>query len=394
MAIAFDAVASGVATGFAVGPRTISYSHTVTGTNPLLVAWIAIFQDVANTGTVSAISYNSVSLTNCVAPVNSVNMEGEMDYLAAPATGAHTYSVTVTGATDGIRTATGSFTGVAQTSPLGVTNTSTGSSGNPAISITTGTANSVSVSGLSRFSNTAITASTFTNMVRANANNVTMTFNYNLNTTATTYTDTETGTAAQDWVMGIAEFMPANSAVNATVAQVAASLTFTGGTQSVATVNVAIISQSAASLTLTGGTQAVASVRKASIPQVAASLTFTGGTQAVSTIRIAAIAQAAASLSLTGGTQTVSAITVSSVSISQTAATLTFTGGTQVITATRKVAISQAAANLTFTGGTQSVASARIAIVTQVAANLIFTGGAQAVAVHGNTNSGFFLLMM
>lgn len=201
---ALDASNSGVATGFAAGPRSITFSLTNAGN--LMVCWVAIFQDTALTGTVSAMTYNSVAFTKALGPLNTANMEGEMWYLKSPTAGANTYSVTVTGATDGIRVACATFTGMDTTSPLGITNNSGGSSGNPAVSITTGTANSVSVSGLSRFANTAITASTFTNIVRANANNVTMTFDYNVNTTAASYTNTQTGTAAQDWVMGVAEF--------------------------------------------------------------------------------------------------------------------------------------------------------------------------------------------
>lgn len=207
-AIALDNSGSGVQTGFNSGPSTISYSETCTGSNLLFTSWIAIWQDTGGVGTVSSISYNSVGLSNTIASFKEVNMAGEMWHLVAPATGAHTFSVTVTGAVDGIRVATASFTGVVQSSTVGVTNTAIGTTGNPAVSITTGTANSVAVAGLCRFANTAITATTFTNIVKANANNVTMAFDYNLNTTATTYTDTETGTAAQDWVMGVAEFKP------------------------------------------------------------------------------------------------------------------------------------------------------------------------------------------
>lgn len=204
--IAFATASSGAATGFSAGPTVVSYSHTCTGVNRLLVVWVAIFQDVAGTGAVSAITYNSVALTNAVPSTRSTAMAGEMWYLVAPASGTNTLSVTVTGANDGIRVASISFINAAQTSVLGTTNTSTGASGNPAVSLTTGTANSASVAGLSRHGNTAITASTFTNAVRANANNVTMVADYNINTTATSYTDTETGTAVQDWMMGIAEF--------------------------------------------------------------------------------------------------------------------------------------------------------------------------------------------
>lgn len=208
MAIAFDASAQGVATGFNGGPRTVNVTHVCTGTSLILIVWVAIWQDTGGTGTVSAITYNGVALTRAIASTRSTSMAGEMWYLIAPATGSHTLAVTVTGATDGIRVASGSFTGVDQTAPLGVTNTSTGTSGNPAITLTTATANSVAVAGLCRFGNTAITASTFSNMQRANANNVTMVWDYKLTTTAGAQTATETGAVIQDWMMGAAEFKP------------------------------------------------------------------------------------------------------------------------------------------------------------------------------------------
>lgn len=96
-----------MATGFNAGPRTVSYSHTVTGSNTLLVVWVGIWQDVGGTGTVSSIDYNGTALTSAIASFRSSNMAGEMWYLVNPTTGANTLSVTVTGATDGIRVASG-----------------------------------------------------------------------------------------------------------------------------------------------------------------------------------------------------------------------------------------------------------------------------------------------
>lgn len=208
---ALDVSDSAVATGFSAGPRTLTPTAMTLASNAVLVCWVAIWQDVAGTGTVSAASWNGVSMVSAIASTRSTSMAGEMWYLKNPTTGSSlSPSITVTGATDGIRVACASFTGLDNTAPLGVTNTATGASGNPAVSITTGTANSVSVAGLSRFANTAITATTFTNVVRANANSVTMVYDYNINTTATSYTATETGSAAQDWIMGVAEFKPAS----------------------------------------------------------------------------------------------------------------------------------------------------------------------------------------
>jgi DNA-binding transcriptional regulator YdaS (Cro superfamily) len=209
VAIALDTSGSGVATGFAVGPRAVSYSHTCTGSNLLLAVWVAVWKDVAPTGTVSAATYNGVAMTKAVSATDSASMGGEMWYLIAPATGANTLSITVTGATDGIRVASASFTGVAQSSVVGNTNgAATGASGNPAITISNATSGSVLFSGLCRFANTAITATTWTNLVRANANNVTMTADYLITSTTGSNTNTQTGTAVQDWTMAAVEFKP------------------------------------------------------------------------------------------------------------------------------------------------------------------------------------------
>lgn len=96
-------------------------------------------------------------------------------------------------------------------------------------------------------------------------------------------------------------------AVNKNIAQVAATLTFTGGTQTFATVNDVSIAQVAATLTLTGGTQAFATINDVAIAQSAATLTFAGGTQAVATVNNVTVAQVAAVLTFAGGVQVVSA---------------------------------------------------------------------------------------
>lgn len=140
----------------------------------------------------------------------------------------------------------------------------------------------------------------------------------------------------------------------------------------------AFITQSAASLTFTGNTQTVATVNNVSITQVAATVTFTGGTQVVASVQNASVTQSAATVTFTGGTQAVA--TVNNVNISQLGATITFAGGTQVIATINNVSITQSAATITFSGGTQ-IASTRVtAAVTQVAASLTFTGGTQAVS--------------
>lgn len=188
----------------------------------------------------------------------------------------------------------------------------------------------------------------------------------------------QTWTAQSPTVWGsiAIELDSSSSAPSVSITQVAATLTATGGTQAVATVNNVSIAQVAATLTVTGGTQTAQS--RATVAQVAANLTATGGTQAVASTAFVSIAQLAATLTVTGGTQV--ALAAFQANIGQVAATLTATGGTQAVASSRKVALAQLAANLTATGGTQVVASARAIAIAQVKATLTVTGGTQVVA--------------
>jgi hypothetical protein len=162
------------------------------------------------------------------------------------------------------------------------------------------------------------------------------------------------------------------------VTQVAASVTATGGTQSVvATIIQSVsITQIAASVTATGGTQVVQT--NSSNAQVAANVTAAGGTQTVASVQNASITQVAGTVTAAGGTQVIA--TVNNVSISQVAATVTASGGTQVIATVNNVAISQLAANVTATGGTQTIATVNNSAITQVAGVVTATGGTQVVA--------------
>lgn len=201
MALLIDTSASFLQAGFTTGPSTLTNNYTVTGTNPGLYVWVAIWQDVSGTGAVTAATYNGVSLTLAKKGTPSGSMTGEWWYLANPPTGLHSLVITVTGAVDGIRVMPISFSGALQTSPLGATPVqASGSSGNPAVTITNGTSGSVVIAGLSRFANTAITATTWTNAQRANASSVTAAVDYLITSNAAAQTDTMTGSAAQDWV--------------------------------------------------------------------------------------------------------------------------------------------------------------------------------------------------
>lgn len=129
MAVAFDAASTGG--GNAPNTTAITWSHTCTGANLVLLVVVALRSDTA-TGT--TITYNSVALTlvrRLQQGTRGVTLE--VWRLIAPATGANTVSVA---ASANVVTAAAaiSYTGVDQTTPVGTEVTNDAASGNPSIS--------------------------------------------------------------------------------------------------------------------------------------------------------------------------------------------------------------------------------------------------------------------
>lgn len=107
-AIAFDATAN--ATG---GSGSISFSHTVTGTDPFLVVFP--WGPITDVSGVTAVTYNSVAMTLLNKDgVNDINRWLYSYIKMAPSTGANTVAITAVGsdATYGVAV---SYSGVAQT---------------------------------------------------------------------------------------------------------------------------------------------------------------------------------------------------------------------------------------------------------------------------------------
>lgn len=114
MAIAFDAVG---ASGNGAGVTSISWSHTCTGADRLLLV------GVASNAQVSGVTYNSVALT-LAAEINTAagGLWTALWYLKGPATGANTVVVTHgSGRSEGQSV---SYTGVDQTTPIGTAGSS------------------------------------------------------------------------------------------------------------------------------------------------------------------------------------------------------------------------------------------------------------------------------
>lgn len=129
-AIAFDAAASGNATG-----TSLAYSHTVSGSDRVLIVGVTLYSN--STQTVSTVTYNGVSMTlipSCTAEANDLRVE--QWYLVAPATGANNVVVTPTATTPAISSVAASFTGVDQSTPIGTCATATGTSTGPSVNVT------------------------------------------------------------------------------------------------------------------------------------------------------------------------------------------------------------------------------------------------------------------
>lgn len=164
-----------------------------------------------------------------------------------------------------------------------------------------------------------------------------------------------------------------SSAVNATVTQVAATVTAAGGTQVVTAASSSSVTQVAATVTATGGTQTALTIAR--VTQVAGTVTAAGGTQVIATVQIVAVTQVAGTVTAAGGTQVVTSMRI--IAVAQVAGSVTAAGGTQVVVSVQKGAVAQIAATVTASGGTQVVAPTRFAVVTQVSATVTVTGGTQ-----------------
>lgn len=207
MAIAYDNVTEYIYNGYQGGPVSPSWSHTTgSGSNRLLVLTAAIWQDSAGTGTVTAASYNGIALTNPSFSVRGGGMFSDIWYLAGPAAGSNTVSVTITGATDAIKLSVSTWTGINQSIPIAGNGNATGYEEDLSGEIITTYDNSLIVGCVTRFGTTNATPDTFTNLMNDTTGSIFASADYDIVGYANTYTNTYTGTAINDWSMLLVEF--------------------------------------------------------------------------------------------------------------------------------------------------------------------------------------------
>jgi hypothetical protein len=124
MTLAFDAVGPSAAGQTATTPASVTWSHTVTGSQTALVVFVGVGQNSGSdaTKTISGVTYNGVAMTQIGTPKHTNN--DVFGYLAcygliAPASGANNVVVTFASAPSVAECASLSFTGADQTAPFG-----------------------------------------------------------------------------------------------------------------------------------------------------------------------------------------------------------------------------------------------------------------------------------
>ena len=215
MAITYDAGSSNFSGGYTAGPTSKSWSHTCTGTNLILWLAVGIWRDVAGTGSVTSCTYDGVALTKYVErEAAGSTMYTALYYLIAPATGAKTLAVTVTGATDAIKFVASSYSGVVQTSFLDANAYGDGYGTTATATVTTVADNSELVSSILHFGTGAITkGASQTEIAKDNGNSTAGGSSYQTTpkTPAGSTALTWTWTGSGDWSMVAASFKPDTS---------------------------------------------------------------------------------------------------------------------------------------------------------------------------------------
>lgn len=128
-ALAIDAVSSGAANGV----TSLTYSHTVSGSDRLLIVWVSWYHTIAF---ITGVTYNGVAMTEIPSgSANSSNYQIAGYYLVSPALGTNNVVINFSQSIFGTGAGSLSFTGVDQTNPLGTAVAATGGTSTPSVTV-------------------------------------------------------------------------------------------------------------------------------------------------------------------------------------------------------------------------------------------------------------------
>jgi uncharacterized repeat protein (TIGR01451 family) len=143
--------------------NTLTFSHTTTGTNLVLVVGVSLNISGRNTTTVNSVTYGGVGLQQAGAAITNSNRLSQIFYLVAPATGTNNVVVTLSiggGGTIGTVAGATTFAGADQSTPIRTYVTNSGNSANAFVNVAS-SLNDMVMDTLSLFSGTtAATSST------------------------------------------------------------------------------------------------------------------------------------------------------------------------------------------------------------------------------------------
>lgn len=153
--IAFDAKA----TGGSSGTSPLVWSHTVTGSNPIL--WVEAYSSGGDF--LTGCTYNSVSMTQAIKSANAVGGDQiYLYYLAGPATGTHSVSCSFSAGT--LYGDSASYTGAKQTGIPDASNSGTNAGGAVSFTLTTVANNAWIVAGAENNSTASLCNTSCTNI--------------------------------------------------------------------------------------------------------------------------------------------------------------------------------------------------------------------------------------
>lgn len=120
------------------GANTLTFAHTSTGTNLVLVVGVSLNISGRNSTTIGTVTYGGASLTPAGTAITNSNRVSQIFYLIGPPTGANNVVVPLNisgGGTIGIVAGAVTFTGADQTAPIRTYITNSGNSANPFVNV-------------------------------------------------------------------------------------------------------------------------------------------------------------------------------------------------------------------------------------------------------------------
>jgi hypothetical protein len=217
MALARTTYTPTISNGFSAGTTITISSAVVSGSDKVLYATVMLWQDVAGTGTVSGITWNtSENFTKrAEKTVTGGAMRAEIWELKNPTSTTANIVATISGNTDARKLGAILYTGADQTTPTEATQTSEGTSSPITLDITTLTDGADVIDCVSNFSTATLTVgASQTSFMNNSTGSTGAGASYESKATAGSVTMSWTKTGTDDWAQVAVSVKPLVTATN------------------------------------------------------------------------------------------------------------------------------------------------------------------------------------